>query len=440
MKKFDKNRAKKKVEFNKNKSTYFRRLGVSLSCLILILIIMLFTFAKFDSTSLAYTLINGRIKDVSSGDLELAINVDGQSAGTIPENNGNFVLSKLECKDGDGDVEVTYDEKTWAITYILISKKTKCTYTFISKEEWLFAYTGGVQEFTVPKDGRYKVELWGAGQTSTTYNGGYTAGKIDLDKDDVYYIYVGQEGIQGYRGGSYGFNGGGTGRLNDSAGYKYGGGATDMRIVSGSWSDFNSLKSRIMVAGGGCGGAGGGLNGYRASNDSTYGTYANGGSQTGGGVTSNYNGPGASGHASGTAGSFGYGGNGGGAGTASTGNQTGSWGGAGGYYGGGGGTRWGAGTSYGGGGSSFISGHNGCNAISQSSTSGSISHTGQSIHYSELSFTDTVMIDGAGHTWTNSDQGIKSDNLMPNPDGEYYASGSGRNGNGYARITYLGNN
>ena len=61
-----------------------------------------------------------------------------------------------------------------------------------------------------------------------------------------------------------------------------------------------------------------------------------------------------------------------------------------------------------------------------------------SIHYSGLSFTDTNMIDGKGHTWTNEDVGIKSDNLMPNPNGGYYASGVGHSGNGYARITYLG--
>lgn len=45
----------------------------------------------------------------------------------------------------------------------------------------------------------------------------------------------------------------------------------------------------------------------------------------------------------------------------------------GGYYGGGG-TSW---HSQGGGGSSFISGHNGCNAITEAGT-----HTGQSVHYS----------------------------------------------------------
>ena len=47
-----------------------------------------------------------------------------------------------------------------------------------------------------------------------------------------------------------------------------------------------------------------------------------------------------------------------------------------------------------GGGSSFISGHNGCDAIKEESIENNIIHTGQSVHYSGLYFTDTVMIDG----------------------------------------------
>ena len=34
-----------------------------------------------------------------------------------------------------------------------------------------------------------------------------------------------------------------------------GGGATDIRLISGNWDSFESLKSRIMVAGGSSGGA-----------------------------------------------------------------------------------------------------------------------------------------------------------------------------------------
>ena len=79
------------------------------------------------------------------------------------------------------------------------------------------------------------------------------------------------------------FNGGG----GYSSGYTdfnncTGGGATDIRLASGNWNDFNSLKSRIMVAAGGGGnvspvtlpGYGGGLTSKTADGaypESTYG-------------------------------------------------------------------------------------------------------------------------------------------------------------------------
>ena len=44
-------------------------------------------------------------------------------------------------------------------------------------------------------------------------------------------------------------------------------------------------------------------------------------------------------------------------------------------------------------GSSFISGHNGCDAIKEESTENNIIHTGQSVHYSELYFTNVLWPD-----------------------------------------------
>ena len=47
---------------------------------------------------------------------------------------------------------------------------------------------------------------------------------------------------------------------------------------------------------------------------------------------------------------------------------------------------------------------------------------------------DTVMIDGAGYSWTNTKGALQQ---MPNPSGGYYDSGVGHSGNGFARITFL---
>ncbi len=102
---------------------------------------------------------------------------------------------------------------------------------------------------------------------------------------------------------------------------------------------------------------------------------------------------------------------------------------------------------YGYGGPSFISGHNGCVAITEDSTENNIKQRTDSngnactdgtnditcsYHYSGYIFTDTVMIDGAGTNWTTEQE----ENIgQPQPDG---TTAAGHSGSGYARITYLG--
>ena len=182
-----------------------------------------------------------------------------------------------------------------------------------------------------------------------------------------------------------------------------------------------------MVAGGGGGvanissnaGSAGGLEGYQGNHAHT----GYGGTQTKGGAC--YSSSALA--ASNCQGSFGY------ANALpyySSGYPNAGAGGGGGYYGGGSGPSAVGGNNggLGGGGSSFISGHDGCNAILAESTESDIKHSSDSKHYSNLVFTNTKMIDGEGYEWTN----VKGEVVgLPEPDIE-------TNGNGFAKITYIG--
>ena len=99
----------------------------------------------------------------------------------------------------------------------------------------------------------YKRQVYRVSNIKTIYL--YLGGHADLNSSlNIIYQNI-------YNGGAYGVNN------IDSPG----GGATDFREVSGNWSDYNSLKSRIVTAGAGGGGRiedkiynggrGGGLNG-----------------------------------------------------------------------------------------------------------------------------------------------------------------------------------
>ena len=295
-------------------------------------------------------------------------------------------------KQGDGYAKIMFYSKTY-------------------KEEnysTIFNYTGSYQEYTVPKTGTYKIELWGAQAANSASMGGYTSGEIELIQNEKIYFYIGQ-GLNSTANGTS-FNGG----TADYGGFP-GGGATDVRLVAGAWNDINSLRSRIMVAGGSgytsseLLGAGGGLVGYDGNKSGG----STGGTQTSVGAKDNSN------YADS---SFGV--------------ANGGCPGGNGYYPGGGATC----VNGSGGGSSYISGHTGCVAITSASdttpksgcTTGTTNNS-CSIHYSGKKFTNTVMIDGAGYKWTNV-KGAKES--MPDLTG-FSPIKTGNIGYGFAKITLI---
>jgi hypothetical protein len=287
-----------------------------------------------------------------------------------------------------------------------------------------FSYTGSAQTFTVPANGYYKVELWGAQGGHSTCNdkicgaggkGAYTSGVIYLNADDQYYVFVGgmapipEMNVNNGRGGRGGYNGGGNGgddyegsaSWNDDKGGG-GGGATDLRLINADWNDTVSLRSRIMVASGGGGavhwsgyggiGVGAGLYGPAAT-------------QTGGCA-------------------FGHGCQGlnGGAGT------EGGGGGGGGYYGG----KIIGKIGYGG--SSYISGYLGSVAVeSDADTTPRYASDGTTGCDNTNALTDlTCSIHYSGQMFLPFTTSMTAgDGVMPNPDG---GEMTGRAGNGFARI------
>ena len=267
--------------------------------------------------------------------------------------------------------------------------------------------------------GRYKFEAWGAqgGTTKCTQNpppggkGAYTSGTLVLRENKWIYVYVGQRGQ--VEKGSY------NGNIDDSYysyGYSSGGGATDFRLSKGEkWYDFDSLKSRIMVAAGGGGsdcyraGAAGALVGFVGQHYSNAIQIPGVGSQIQGGIDGIYNGSVFS-----YPGEFGIGGS----GVCPNTRCDGGGGGGSGYYGGGGISIAGGGS----GGSSFISGYEGCDAIVEGATNKEeIQHSGKPYHYSGLVFSNALMIDGK--------------NLMPSKN--MTTKQTGNEDDGFAKITFL---
>lgn len=383
------------------------------------------------------TVYNSYSKDYMFDKVEYFLGEDSYSNDGI-----TFELSDLSI----GDIVSSGDYKTFKITFKYKNGVSESVLNSMLDFKFKIApyvvatydYSGSYDTFIAPENGIYKIELWGAqGGGDSKYpggNGGYVSGMIELTKDEKLYIYVGGAGSSSevqhtiFEGG---YNGGGNSLsefISDIGMVATGGGATDVRLYASDWDDFISLKSRIMVAAGGggstyyedrylgLGGSAGGLVGYNGtSNQNEF--YGIGASQISGGLNSGVS------EYKNLAGGFGFGG--------SYADDLGSNAGAGGsgYYGGSGGYNYRAG---GGGGSSFVSGHNGCDAIIIDSTKANIMHSGQSVHYSGYKFYNTIIVDGSGYNWTTIKE---SKTNMPNHDGT--GTITGNTGNGYAKITYM---
>lgn len=179
------------------------------------------------------TVVNGGNKD----DIVYAL-MDGVSA---TDENGNLIPKENISYDLDVD---TIENRDYVVTYTALNNQKTITgtrtitFTDIQTVN-TYSYTGNVQNFSPKYDGNYKIELWGSqSNTGDKTKGNYTRGNILLNTLNTLYVYVGAQNNT--------FN---TGNIINAESTKTNiGGNTDVRLSNGNWNDFESLKSRIMLA------------------------------------------------------------------------------------------------------------------------------------------------------------------------------------------------
>lgn len=324
--------------------------------------------------------------------------------GTVGAKSGTYTLNYTYRKDGA----------------VLASATRTVINTPLSED---FAYTGQEETFYVPVTGQYKLEVWGAAGGKNGVNhpynsyGGYSTGIVNLTAGTTLNINVGGQGqpcsVAGYCATSGGYNGGGNAFYSAqlTAG---GGGATHIAKRTGLLYTLSSnLNDILIVAGGGGGigvyngnvfsipGYGGGYSGVGGSSLTYFTKYAGtGGTQTEGGFAY-YNGGNVSTLGKGT---FGQGGQ----HTAlieSNGNN----GGGGGFYGGGASSR----------------GHDGAG--------GGSGYIGNSLLISTQNFTKHMTCYKCQTSSAINSYTLSTTKASSTPKSDY-----AKDGQGYAKITYLG--
>ena len=234
------------------------------------------------------------------------VTLNDSNAGTNPttyyysaDAGANYVSSSdntytFENVDPNGTEFKAYAVDASGNTSSILTTTTEDNYVF----NGIYDYSSGVQTVPIEVSGYYYLQVWGAQGGSYNEeiapggNGGYSKGYIYLNAGDTLYINTGGKGGYGTSNSSTATSGGGV-NGGGSAGYRggAGGGATDIRVNQ------NDLYSRVIVAGGGggsfyqsssiyaLGGAGGGATGVAGEHyNSSYAYYSGkGGTQTAGG-------------------------------------------------------------------------------------------------------------------------------------------------------------
>ena len=246
--------------------------------------------------------------------------------GTV-EANKNKIITIVIRNDSDTSSKITFKVLGGLLNNDLALKggnslnKEVALCNYEKGYVWNFDYTGGEQEFTTPCSGKYKLETWGAqggvnnndfdGKIYMSGYGGYSSGVIDLNNKKEISINVGEQGkiSQGYGTSADGsYNGGGNGFYVENSGCASngfsasGGGATHIALSSGVLSNLEDSVVDILIVSGGGGGAhycnawNGGFGGHgggyiggnsynNLSDSSAKNGYGIGGTQTTGGLT-----------------------------------------------------------------------------------------------------------------------------------------------------------
>ena len=230
-------------------------------------------------------------KSIGTEPLRASNNFDGNKPYIVPSENKclqiipfNQELS-FKAKDQDSSPRTAWGyDKAYSVT----PKSSSPVVTDITvdaeyyKLARLFSFKGSTESFTVPVDGTYTLECWGAGVSQ----GGKSQGDYQAPKDKILYICVGGKGTEGDRGsiGIGGYNGGGNGgtAVINEKGQPLkrgdgGSGATHICLKNGVLKDLKTAyeNNQLLMVAGGQGGAqypkgtglfGGGIEGGKPTN------------------------------------------------------------------------------------------------------------------------------------------------------------------------------
>ena len=125
MKKFNREKALRKIEFKRKWRSYSRYVYIAVPCVLCCLLCLYFAYSKF-FVSEEQAVIRTTVGDFIHGDI-IGAYIDGEYSNTIPGKNDGYVVDKIVCDNG---ASASWDNDSWGIVLTNISKRTKCNVYF----------------------------------------------------------------------------------------------------------------------------------------------------------------------------------------------------------------------------------------------------------------------------------------------------------------------
>ena len=126
MKKFNREKALRKIEFKRKWRSYSRYVYIAVPCVLCCLLCLYFAYSKF-FVSEEQAVIRTTVGDFIYGDVVIGAYIDGEYSSTIPGKNDGYVVDKVSCENGAAG---KWNNDDWGLLTTNLSKRTKCNVYF----------------------------------------------------------------------------------------------------------------------------------------------------------------------------------------------------------------------------------------------------------------------------------------------------------------------
>ena len=126
MKKFNREKALRKIEFKRKWRSYSRYVYIAVPCVLCCLLCLYFAYSKF-FVSEEQAVIRTTVGDFIHGDVVIGAYIDGEYSNTIPGKNDGYIVEKVSCDNG---AVGKWNSDDWGLLTTNLSKRTKCNVYF----------------------------------------------------------------------------------------------------------------------------------------------------------------------------------------------------------------------------------------------------------------------------------------------------------------------